>query len=56
MSLIELGIQLWECDACHIRVYSKRLPEGWVVLDRNFTRKEIEHHCSGCKDGNDAKL
>ena len=48
--LVELGIQLWQCDICKKLEYSKRLPEGWVVLDRNFTRREIEHHCKDCKE------
>lgn len=47
--LVEIGVQLWKCDICGELKYSKKLPEGWIVLDRNFTRKEIEHLCKTCK-------
>jgi hypothetical protein len=47
--LVEIGIQKWRCVECKKEVFSKKLPEGWKILDRNFTRKEIEHHCENCK-------
>ena len=46
--LLEIGIHKWMCDKCKKIEYAKQVPEGWKILDRNFTRKEVEHHCKEC--------
>lgn len=54
--LVEIGLHKWMCDECKKIEICKRLPKGWIFLDRNFIRKEIEHHCQDCKKDNKKDL
>jgi len=49
-SLIEVGLHKWQCNGCKKQEYSKKVPDKWTILDRNFTRKEVEHLCPECSE------
>lgn len=47
--LVEVGVHKWMCDKCGKIEYAKKVPEGWIILDRNFVRHEVEHLCKECQ-------